>query len=496
MSHLQKKPLPVIFFALLLWLACACTPQSTLEKIQQEKTLHVLTRNTPTTYYIDRDGPAGFEYELVKKFADYLGVDLRLRFVNDLGETQKIIENGFAHFATAGIAISPDKLSRFRFSEPYLEVKPTIIYRKGSLRPRKVADILNSPVHVLTNSHHVEKFNALKSEYNSLDWIEHEDMETSDLLNLIEQGKIRYAIVDSNELKLYQALFPHAKAGFELSETDQHAWLFPASDDDSLLNVANAFFSRIKEDGTLAKLYYQYYGHVNQLNYVGARSFIRDIESRLPKYRGMFESAAQKFGMDWKLLAAIGYQESHWKPRAKSPTGVRGLMMLTRTTAKEMGIRNRLDPASSIIGGAKYFTKIHKRVPSRVPEPDRSWFALAAYNVGFGHLEDARILTQRGGKNPDLWMDVKKFLPLLAKKRWYRQTRHGFARGNEPVSYVQNIRRYYDVLVWMEDAALNKKMHAGEKQTTQETTDKTTKPSPGPAHADARLPMSEIPPTL
>ncbi|PIE43116.1 MAG: membrane-bound lytic murein transglycosylase MltF [Gammaproteobacteria bacterium] len=495
MNHSQKQPSLLLFLPLIIWFVSACTPQSTLEKIKQEKVIHVITRNAPTTYYEDRDGPAGFEYELVKKFSDYLGVELRLRFVNDLGETQSIIENGFAHLATAGIAITPDKLSRFRFSTTYLEVKPTIIYRKGSLRPRKIADILDSPVHVLANSHHVEKLSALKAKYKTLNWVEHTDMEIFDLLNQIEQNEIRYAIVDSNELKLYQALFPHAKAGFELAETDKHAWLFPASDDNSLLEVANTFFTKIKADGTLEKLRHQYYDHVNQLNYVGARSFIRDIEARLPKYRSLFETTASKLGLDWRLLAAIGYQESHWQPKAKSPTGVRGLMMLTRTTAKEMGIRNRLDPASSVLGGAKYFSKVHKRIPSRIAEPDRTWFALAAYNVGFGHLEDARILTQRGGANPDFWMDVKKFLPLLAKKKWYSKTRHGFARGNEPVSYVQNIRRYYDVLVWLEATAFNKKTVAQQKPPANEINESAT-PAINPVRIEARLPISEIPPTL
>ena len=154
--------------------------------------------------------------------------------------------------------------------------------------------------------------------------------------------------------------------------------------------------------------------------------------------------------MDWRFLAAVSYQESLWNSKAVSPTGVKGLMMLTNNTALQLKIKNRRDPVKSVHGGTKYYLSMHKKIPARIGEPDRTWFALAAYNVGFGHLEDARILAQRAGLNPDLWSDVKKYLPLLSKKKWYEQTKHGYARGREPVTYVQNIRNYYDVLVWLD----------------------------------------------
>ena len=155
--------------------------------------------------------------------------------------------------------------------------------------------------------------------------------------------------------------------------------------------------------------------------------------------------------MDWRLLAAIGYQESHWNPRARSPTGVRGIMMLTLNTAKHIGVKNRLDAEQSIMGGAKYFKIVLKRIPARIPEPDRTWFALASYNIGWGHVEDARILTERQGADPDRWVDVKERLPLLRQRKYYKQTRYGYARGNEPVQYVDNIRRYYETLQWISD---------------------------------------------
>jgi membrane-bound lytic murein transglycosylase F len=154
--------------------------------------------------------------------------------------------------------------------------------------------------------------------------------------------------------------------------------------------------------------------------------------------------------MDWHLLAAVAYQESHWDPRAQSRTGVRGLMMLTLPTAREMGVDNRLDPGQSLRGGARYLKNIKRRLPDDISEPDRTWFSLAAYNIGMGHLEDARVITERQGGDPHVWREVMEHLPLLQKSKYYQDARYGFARGEEAVTYVQNIRHYYSILEWQD----------------------------------------------
>ena len=187
----------------------------------------------------------------------------------------------------------------------------------------------------------------------------------------------------------------------------------------------------------------------DRFDYIQARVFIEHIETRLPQYRHWFREAAAEIGVDWRLLAAVGYQESHWDPAATSPTGVRGLMMLTEETARSLNVADRLDPRASIFGGARYFVWIRNQIPARILEPDRTWFTLAAYNVGMGHLEDARILTQMHGKNPDSWNDVREHLPLLTQAKWYSRVKRGYARGWEPVRYVENIRGYMDILDWV-----------------------------------------------
>ncbi|MGL4958395.1 MAG: membrane-bound lytic murein transglycosylase MltF, partial [Plesiomonas sp.] len=210
------------------------------------------------------------------------------------------------------------------------------------------------------------------------------------------------------------------------------------------------FMSNIVEDGTLARLEEKYFGHIDEFDYVDTRTFLAQIEKTLPQYQKLFEQYAGE--LDWRLLAAVAYQESHWNPDATSPTGVRGLMMLTRPTASSVGVNDRTDPEQSIRGGSDYLSRLLDKIPETIPEDERAWFALSAYNIGFGHMMDARRLTKLQGGNPDSWTDVKQRLPMLSQKRYYTQTRYGFARGGEAYRYVENIRRYTQSLVGYDQA--------------------------------------------
>jgi membrane-bound lytic murein transglycosylase F len=224
------------------------------------------------------------------------------------------------------------------------------------------------------------------------------------------------------------------------------AWAFPAHSDGTLIAAADKFLETYISSGAMATLESQLLSQSENFSVADSKRLGNLVATRLPTYEELFRKAGQKYGLDWQLLAAVAYQESHWNPRAKSPTGVRGLMMLTLDTAAEMNVSNRLDAEQSLNGGAGYLSKLKQRLPRRIVEPDRTLFALAAYNVGFGHLEDARVLTQRSGKSPDLWSDVRLFLPLLSKKKFYSKSKYGYARGAEPVLYVYNIQYYQHYL--------------------------------------------------
>jgi len=440
-----------------LLLAGCGRPPTILQQVQEHNELIVITRNGPTTFYEGSNGPTGFEYELVKRFAEYIGVELRIVVPPNFNDIFTLTALGDAHLAAAGLTITEQRKQKVRFGPVYQEITPQLVYLSGSVRPKSLAD-LKGTLEVIAGSSHEELLQELQQKYPNLSWTANKDDDSEQLLGMVSDQLIDYTIMDSNELSVNRHYYPEVKPAFAVSDPEPLAWAFPKGTDNTLLDTAITFFNKIRRNGTLDQLLERYYGHVARFDYVGTRRYLRDIEQRLPAYRDTFKAAAEEVGMDWRLLAAIGYQESHWDPDAVSPTGVRGIMMLTRDAARDIGIEDRRDPEQSIQGGTGYLVRILQKIPERIPEPDRTWLALAAYNIGLGHLEDARKLTQKNKGDSDRWVDVKKHLPLLSQKKWFQQTRYGYARGREPVRYVENIRTYYDILVWVteQQAAENK----------------------------------------
>lgn len=435
--------------------AAVCAPlvgsrmPGTLEQVQASGKLTVMSRNGPTTYYEGNEGYTGFEYRLLQSFAAYLNVELEIVEQEDLNRIIDEVGHG-GQFASAGLTQTPKRSKKVNFSQPYLTVTQQLIYNGDQTRPTSVEDLIGKHILVIGGSSHAERLRQLQKEYPDLAWEERHDIEMLDLLEMVHNQKVEMAIIDSNAVELNAALYPKAKVAFNISETEAIAWAFPQSNDTSLIDAANQFLTEFKSSGALAEIKEVFYGHLGEIGYSDALVFARRMEDRLPKWKPQLQEAATNVQLDWLLLAALSYQESHWNPKAKSPTGVRGFMMLTRSTAKEMNIKNRLNPEDSIRGGSRYFRKLLDRIPETVTGQDRIWFALAAYNVGYGHLEDARILAQQHGSNPNRWSDIKDYLPLLSKRQYYKFTKHGYARGQEAVSYVQNIRNFYTILAWNE----------------------------------------------
>jgi membrane-bound lytic murein transglycosylase F len=359
------------------------------------------------------------------------------------------VRDGYADIAAAGLSITRTREQHLRFGPPYQYVTQKVIYRYGEPRPDSPADLVGHGLMVLADSSHAARLEVLQEQYPKLKWTASDAVESEELLAQVAHADLDYTVADSNEFALDRRYYPELRAAFDLKPPEPIAWAFRRTDDLSLYNAAVAFFSRIRADGKLAQIVERYYGASDDFDYVGTRTFIHDIKTLLPDYQPWFQDAAENTGIDWRLLAAIGYQESHWDPHAVSPTGVRGVMMLTLGTAGDLGIENRINPEQSILGGAQYFSLMKARIPDEVHEPDRTWMALAAYNVGIGHIFDAREITRERGGNPNRWIDVRASLPLLTEKKWYSQTKYGYARGEQPLIYVANIRSYYSILNWI-----------------------------------------------
>jgi len=425
---------------------------TSLEQVLSRGELVVASRFSPTTWYQDQHGDTGLEYELAKAFAEELGVSLRMVSADNIPDLINMVRRGKVDLAAAALAITPDRKDTLRFAGDYQTVSERIIYRAGDIRPTSLGDISNRRIAVLAGSSQEEELRDLRRHGMDIQFGSIEATNTERLLSLLTEGSYDLALVDSNSWQLHRALFPELRAGLDIAD-QQLGWAFRKQADNSLHLAAQRFLTQRKADGSIARLESRFYGQAEQMNLYSSRSFLRHLDARLPQYAEAFRQAAEDQGFDWRLLAALGYQESMWDQHAVSPTGVRGLMMLTQRTAAEMGVADRTDPIASIHAGAAYLRKLYDRMPDRIPEPDRTWFAVAAYNVGFGHVEDARVLTQRHGGNPDVWADVQKNLPLLRQEAYYRHARHGYARGGmQAVIYVRHIRHYYDLLVWANDS--------------------------------------------
>ena len=433
----------------LLLSSCSEEKLPRIEEIQKRGVLKVITRNSPTTYYESADGSAGVEFELAEAFAKSLGVKTQYIVNDNLKEIIESVNSGEADLAAAGLTITPEREKQVRFAPSYQTITSKLVFKQGKKWPRNIAQ-LDGELRVVAHSSYSHELLKLKQTHPTLHWSETTEHTAEELLMMVLDETIDYTIVDSTELSLNRRFHPELAVAFTLGEPQNLAWALAPSDDYSLFSKAIDFFGQQSAEGYITQLHEKYYGHVEKFDYVGARKFHQATEQALDSYKEWFVESASE-DLDWRLLAAISYQESHWKPKAKSPTGVRGMMMLTLRTAKHLGISNRLDPEQSINGGAQYLREVKARVPERIQEPDRTWLALAGYNVGWGHVEDARIITQKQGGDPDKWADVKERLPLLQKSKWYKKTKYGYARGSEPVHYVDNIRRYYDVLVWQDE---------------------------------------------
>ena len=425
-------------------------PPPALEQVLELGELRVVTRNSPTAYYLGADTPTGPEFDLVRGFAEDLGVRLHMHPLASVAELVPAVATRRAHMAAAGLAITEERLAVVTFSQPYQQVEQHLIYRRGTGKPQSIADILDSDIVVMAGSSHAETLDALGAEWPALLWRTDDKAESADLLEAVADGDIDYTIADSTDFSINRQFHPELRIALELDVANSIAWAFPGDRDSSLLNRANAYLQKVRRNGELTRILDRYYGHNEEFDYVGTRSFIRHYESRLPRYRELFESAGDREGVDWQLLAAIGYQESHWRRSAVSPTGVRGIMMLTQAAADDLGVQNREDPAQSIAGGARFYARLKERLGEEIPEPDRTWMALAAYNVGYFHLQDAREIVRMQDGNPNRWVDVRDALPLLAQRRWYQLVDYGYARGWEPVTYVENIRNYRAILNWLE----------------------------------------------
>jgi membrane-bound lytic murein transglycosylase F len=440
----QRALILLAVFLIVVVYIGSCLRRDTLDVIMDKKEITFLTVNNAHCYYTYRDRPMGFEYDLAKAFSASLGVRLNV-VTSSWEELYSNLRAGKGDFIAANLSFSVSRGASVEFSEDYLVTEHQVIVHKENAGIKKLEDLNGRTVHVRRGSGYEETLEELRAKNLDIRIQRWEDMPAEDLIKMVGDKEIDATIAESHVAMLNRRYTPDIKIAFPIGRPQQMSWVVRKGER-ALLDKINEFLRTIKKDGSFERIYAKYYGKVEAFDYVDLKKYHERLEERLPKYRPIIERAAHQYGFDWRLIAAMIYQESHFDPEATSFTGVEGIMQLTLDTAGDMGIKDRKNVHKSIMGGARYLRELYNKFDG-VRDPDRLYLALASYNVGRGHVMDAQKLASERGLDPSSWMVLEQVLPLLSYRKHYRKTTYGYCRGSEPVKYVNRIRTYYDILV-------------------------------------------------
>jgi membrane-bound lytic murein transglycosylase F len=417
---------------------------SKMEKIKKTGILRLITNNGVNTYHYYNGKPTGFEYDLAKEFAKYLNVELDV-VTPGWNNMFSYLEQGKGDIIASGLAITRKRLEKVNFSIPYMTIQQRIVHHNLVFGPENIEDLNLRTVHVRRGTSYQSRLEEIKKSGVNFNYILHDNIPTEDLIAMVHDRKIKFTVADNNIAYLNQRYYPDIRIGISLQEKESLAWAVNKTDS-QMLEQVNKFFLFANETGLLKKISDKYYANIEDSDPFELKKFHERIGVRLPRYREIIETEALRYCFDWKLIAAIIYQESHFNPNAKSFTNVRGLMQVTEATAREMGIKNRSNPEQSIQAGVKYLDKLIQRFEYLEDDHEKILFGLASYNVGYGHVMDAVKLTEKMQLDGSKWRDLKTILPLLSKPQYYKNTKHGYARGREPVRYIERILTYFDIL--------------------------------------------------
>jgi membrane-bound lytic murein transglycosylase F len=440
---------PALFFFAFasLWCLFGCekAPRSTtLEDVLKTGELAVITRNNAHCYYIYRDQAMGFEYDLAKAFADYLGVRLKVVIAEKWEGMIPALNSGTGAFIAASMTITPKRQKQAIFSNGYKEIQQHIITHRSNLSVKRVEDLAGKTVHVRQGTSYQERLEALRKQGLDIKVKLHVDIPTQELIRQVAEKEIEITIADSNIALLNRRYYPQIEIGDPINEKEYLGWVVNRNSLE-LRDRINTFFEEIKKSGEITKIYNRYYKDIEAFDYVDLRAYHRRLETRLPRYKQIIKEAANRHDFDWRLIAAQIYQESHFDPKAKSHAGAIGLMQLTLSTARSFGVKNILDPVENIDAGVQHLSNLYGLF-DEAEGSNRLFLALAAYNIGQGHIRDAQNLARKMNLDPNKEASLLKTLPLLEYAKYYKKTNFGYARGTEVIQYFKRIMIYYDIL--------------------------------------------------
>jgi membrane-bound lytic murein transglycosylase F len=414
-------------------------------RILDNNEIKIVTRFGPSDYYKIKNEENGYTYDVMKGFADFIGVKLKVITMDNIESATNALNN-----REVDVLANMSIIDNVKTSYAYNKANQYIVYNsKYTTKPNEINDLQNNNIEIIDS---ISIKNNLDSFLGSISMniTISKEKNIDEIINSMKNNKIQYTVLSNNQLTIFNKYFAEIKVAFKIGEDIPSTWALPINTNSRFENKLSEYFTQILKNNKLKKIYAKHFTGKLQYTFVGTRSFLADLLNVFPLYEFHFKKYAEIYGHDWRLLASIGYQESKWDKNAVSYTGVRGLMMLTRNTSKEMGVQDRENPLQSIEGGAKYLRKLLTNLPDRINANDKIWYAIASYNIGFRHIEDAMKMAENDKVDSGNWYALEPYILRLSQSKYYKNTKYGYARGWEALKYVQNIRQYYDILVFLD----------------------------------------------
>ena len=416
--------------------------------IEKRRVIRVLLRNNAASYFVYRGELMGFEYEIAREFADYHQLRLEVVVPPSYPAMTSWLLEGKADFAM-GFIEPDDDLRRLgvEFSRPYHYARQHFVVHKDD-PAQSLEDLDHRTVFVRHHSRYWERLSRLQEKgarfgIRATD----DDIETEQLIRMVSRGRYKATLADEHLLDIELAQGVPVRSAYAIEEEIPHAVALRKRNPE-LKRAWDEFIQQTYRSEFYNVTYNKYFKSRRSVQRLARGRVIDALNGKISPYDDLVRKYAERYGFDWRLVTAQMYQESRFNPKAKSHVGARGLMQLMPRTAKEMGVDNANDPASSIRGGIKYMDWLRDRFDANLPISDRLWFTLASYNAGVGHVRDARRLAGQMGRDPNRWFGhAEKAMLLLAQEKYAKKARFGFVNGNEPVNYVRDIKQRFEAYI-------------------------------------------------
>jgi membrane-bound lytic murein transglycosylase F len=415
-----------------------------LEEIVKSGYLRVLTRNNDTSFFIYRGHRMGFDYELGKRLAQHLGIRVDMIITQSWSDMVPALLKGEGDVIAAEVTVTDERKKQVLFAEPWGHTREVVVWKDGSPPLKSAEDLAGKEVHVRKSSTYAQSLVELNGKLENKVVILPlpEDWETDTILQAVSKGEIVYTVADELLANVHSAYFPNLVVGPPISPERDLAWAVRPGDV-KLKKTIDEVFHELRKKPDFNILRKKYFEAERTLKTQRKDKFYASETGTLSPYDPLVRKYAEQHDFDWRLVAAQIYQESRFDPQRKSWVGALGLFQIMPATAKGLGITDPTDPEQSIRGGLKYMQQLSDHYKDVADPIERYRFALAAYNSGFGHVDDARHLARGARKDPAKWQAVAEFLLKLSDKKYASKARFGFCRGSEPVDYVRHIDERY-----------------------------------------------------